>query len=50
LPSLVESLDKPDYMNIQPLYQRRKRWDKEKKIKTDRIFFDRHSHSACHII
>jgi Protein of unknown function DUF262 len=31
LPSLVESLDKPGYMDIQPLYQRRKRWDKEKK-------------------
>jgi Protein of unknown function DUF262 len=31
LPSLVESLDKPGYMNIQPLYQRRKRWDREKK-------------------
>lgn len=31
LPSLVESLDKPGYMDIQPLYQRRKRWDNEKK-------------------
>jgi Protein of unknown function DUF262 len=29
--NLVNAIDKPDYLNIQPLYQRRKRWDDEKK-------------------
>ncbi|NES72733.1 MAG: DUF262 domain-containing protein [Okeania sp. SIO2D1] len=31
LPSFVEALKKPGYMNIQPFYQRRSRWDKEKQ-------------------
>lgn len=29
--NLVSSIDKPGQLNIQPLYQRRKRWDDEKK-------------------
>lgn len=31
LSSLVEAIDKPGYLDIQPLYQRRKRWDNDKK-------------------
>lgn len=31
LPAFVESLKKPGYMDIQPFYQRRKRWDQGKK-------------------
>ncbi|MGK7920141.1 MAG: DUF262 domain-containing protein [Trichodesmium sp.] len=31
LPSFVEALKKPGYMNIQPFYQRRSRWDKQKQ-------------------
>ncbi|NEP80936.1 MAG: DUF262 domain-containing protein [Okeania sp. SIO3C4] len=31
LPSFVEGLNKPGYMNIQPFYQRRSRWDKQKQ-------------------
>lgn len=29
--NIVSSIDKPGQLNIQPLYQRRKRWDDEKK-------------------
>ena len=31
LPSFAEALKKPGYMNIQPFYQRRSRWDKQKQ-------------------
>lgn len=31
LPSFVESLKKPNYLIIQPFYQRRPRWDEKKK-------------------
>ena len=31
LPSFVDALKKPGYMNIQPFYQRRSRWDKQKQ-------------------
>ena len=31
LPSFAEALKKPGYMNLQPFYQRRSRWDKQKQ-------------------
>ncbi|MGD1700462.1 DUF262 domain-containing protein [Dapis sp. BLCC M229] len=31
LPSFVEALKKPGYMELQPFYQRRSRWDKQKQ-------------------
>ena len=31
LPAFVDALKKPGYMDIQPFYQRRKRWDQGKK-------------------
>ena len=31
LPAFVESLKKPGYMDLRPLYQRRNRWDKKKQ-------------------
>ncbi len=31
LPSFAESLDKPNYMDVSPFYQRRLRWDQQKQ-------------------
>jgi hypothetical protein len=31
LPSFVESLKKPGYMDVRPFYQRRTRWDEKKQ-------------------